>query len=65
MRLLDVIWPTHTHWDREEDATIPYALEKVIQSMDEQNLVLTGPNGLILCVQEGTRGELVLCDHIR
>ena len=40
----------------EEDATILYILEKVMGSMDETNLVLEGPNGLILFDQEGTRG---------
>ena len=40
----------------EEDATILYILEKVMGSMDEENLVLVGPNGLIFYDQEGTRG---------
>ena len=40
----------------EEDATILYILEKVMGSMDEKNLVLEGPNGLILYNQEGARG---------
>ena len=40
----------------EEDATILYILEKVMGSMDEKNLVLDGPNGLILYNQEGARG---------
>ena len=46
----------HVNIYREEDATIPYILEKVMESMDEENLVLVGPNGLILYDQEGTRG---------
>ena len=46
----------HANIYREEDATIPYILEKVMESMDEENLVLVGPNGLILYDQEGTRG---------
>ena len=46
----------HVNNYREEDATIPYILEKVMESMDEENLVLVGPNGLILYDQEGTRG---------
>ena len=46
----------HVNIYREEDATIPYILEKVKQTMDEENLVLVGPNGLILYGQEGTRG---------
>ena len=45
----------HVNIYREEDATIPYILEKVMESMDEENLVLVGPNGLILYDQEGTR----------
>ena len=46
----------HVNIYREEDATIPYILEKVKQTMDEENLVLVAPNGLILSGQEGTRG---------
>ena len=46
----------HANIYREEDATISYILEKVMESMDEENLVLVGPNGLILYDQEGTRG---------
>ena len=46
----------HVNICREEDATIPYILEKVMQSMDEENLVLVGPNGMILYDQEGTKG---------
>ena len=38
----------HVNIYREEDATIPYILEKVMQSMDEEDLVLVGPNGMIL-----------------
>ena len=45
----------HVNNYREEDATIPYILEKVMESMDEENLVLVGPNGLILYDQEGIR----------
>ena len=45
----------HVNIYREEDATIPYILEKVMESMDEENLVLVGPNGLIPYDQEGTR----------
>ena len=45
----------HVKIYREEDATISYIL-KVMQSMDEENLVLVGPNGLIIYDQEGTRG---------
>ena len=40
----------------EEDATILYILEKVMESMDETNLVLEGPNGLIFYDQERARG---------
>ena len=36
-------------------ATIPYILE-VMESMDKENLVLVGPNGLILYDQQVTRG---------
>ena len=50
---------------REEDATIPYILEKIMQSMDEEILLLVGPNELILYDQEGTRGCLVFSDHLR
>ena len=46
----------HVNIYREEDATILYILEKVMESMDEENLVLVGPNELILYDQEGTRG---------
>ena len=46
----------HVNIYREVDATILYVLEKVIQSMDEENPVLVGPNGMILYDQEGTRG---------
>ena len=46
----------HVNNYREEDATIPYILEKVMESIDEKNLVLVGPNGLILYDKEGTRG---------
>ena len=46
----------HVNIYREEDATTPYILEKVMESMDEENLILVGPNGLILYDQEGTRG---------
>ena len=46
----------HVNSYREEDATIPYILEKVMESIDEKNLVLVGPNGLILYDKEGTRG---------
>ena len=46
----------HVNIYREEDATIPYILEKVMESMDEENLVLLGPNELILYDQEETRG---------
>ena len=45
----------HVNISRKE-ATIPSILEKVMESMDEENLVLVGPNGLILYDQEGTRG---------
>ena len=45
----------HVNIYREEDATILYILEKVMESMDEENLVLVGPNELILYDQEGTR----------
>ena len=45
----------HVKIYREEDATISYIL-KVMKSMDEENLVLVGPNGLIIYDQEGTRG---------
>ena len=37
----------------EKNATIPYILEKVMESMDKENLVLVGPNWLILYDQEG------------
>ena len=46
----------HVNIYREEDATIPYILEKAMESIDEENLILVGPNGLILHDQEGTRG---------
>ena len=46
----------HVNIYREEDATIPYILEKVMQSMDEENLIPVGPIGVILYDQEGTRG---------
>ena len=46
----------HVNNYREEGATIPYILEKVMESMDKENLVLVGPNGLILYDQEGIRG---------
>ena len=36
---------------REEDATILYILENVMERMDEENLVLVGQNELILYVQ--------------
>ena len=36
---------------REEDATIFYILENVMERMDEENLVLVVPNELILYVQ--------------
>ena len=40
-----------------KEATIPYILEKdLVESMDEENLLLVGPNGLILYDQERTRG---------
>ena len=55
----------HVNNYREEDATIPYILEKVMESMEEENLVLVGPNGLILYDQEGARVYLVFCDHLR
>ena len=38
----------------EENACIPYIVEKAMQNMDEENLVLVGPNGLILYRQVGT-----------
>ena len=44
----------HVNIYREEDATIPYILEKVMESMDNENLVLVGPNGLIIYNQEET-----------
>ena len=46
----------HVNIYREEDATIPYILEKVMESIDKENLVLVGPNGLVLYDQEGIRG---------
>ena len=46
----------HVNIYREKDATVPYILEKVMKSMDEENLVLVGPNALILYDQERTRG---------
>ena len=46
----------HINIYREEDATIPHILEKVMESMDKENLVLVGPNALILYDQEKTRG---------
>ena len=49
----------HVNIYHEEDATIPYILEKVMESMDEENLVVVGLNGLILYDQEGTRGSIV------
>ena len=45
----------HVHIYREEDATILYILEKVMQSMNEENLALVGPNEMILYDQAGTR----------
>ena len=40
-----------------KEATIPYILEKdMVESMDEENILLVGPNGLILYDQERTRG---------
>ena len=45
----------HVNIYHEENVTIPYILEKTMQSMDEKILVLVGPNGLILYHQEGTR----------
>ena len=45
----------HVNNYREEDATIPYILQKVMESIDKENLVLVGPNGLILYDQEGIR----------
>ena len=40
-----------------KEATIPYILEKdMVESMDEENHLLVGPNGLILYDQERTRG---------
>ena len=38
----------------EENASIPYIVEKAMQNMDEENLVLVGPNGMILYRQVGT-----------
>ena len=55
----------HVNIYHEEGTTIPYILEKVMESMDEENLVLVGPNVLILYDQEGTRGKLVFCGHLR
>ena len=46
----------HVNIYLEEDATIPYILERVKESIDKKNLVLVGPNGLILYDKEGTRG---------
>ena len=46
----------HVKIYRREDATVPYILEKTMKSMGKENLVLVGPNGLILYNQEGTRG---------
>ena len=46
----------HVNNYREEDVTIPYVLEKVMESIDKENLVLVGPNGLVLYDQEGIRG---------
>ena len=46
----------HVNIYRKKDATDPYILEKVMKSMDEENLVLVGPNALILYDQERTRG---------
>ena len=46
----------HVNIYRKVDATIRYILERIMQSMDEENLVLGGPNGMILYDQEGTRG---------
>ena len=46
----------HVNIYREEDATIPHILEKAMESMDKENLVLVGPNALILYDQEKTRG---------
>ena len=40
---------------RDKDATIPHILEKLMESMDEENFVLVGPNWLILYDQEGSR----------
>ena len=45
----------HINISRKE-STIPSFLEEVMESMDEENLVLVGPNGLILYDQEETRG---------
>ena len=45
----------HVNIYREKDGIIPYILEKVMESMDKENLVLVGPNGLILYDQEGTK----------
>ena len=40
----------------EKDATIPYILEKVMESLDEENLVLARLNGLVIYDQERKRG---------
>ena len=46
----------HVNIYREKDASIPYILEKVMESLDEENLVLAGLNGLIIYDQERKRG---------
>lgn len=55
----------HVNIYKEEDARVPYILQKVQSSMDDDILVLVGPNGLIYYDQEGTRGINTYVYYVR
>ena len=48
----------HVNIYTEEQACVPYIIERVKEEMTDENLVLTNGSGLVLYDQEGTRGEI-------
>lgn len=47
---------THINLYNEDQARLTYITSKVREEMDDQNLVIVGPNGLLYHDQDGTRG---------
>ena len=50
----------HVNIYNDDQACIPYIEGKIREEMEDEDLVLVGPSGLIIYDQDGTRGKGVL-----